>query len=301
MNAALDVRGLAPDLVVAAEDSPERRLIEYYTEAGPDFGAWSPSFNMHFGFWRRGLRPWRLEDMLEQMNAEVLARLEVRGPARLLDLGCGLGASARAMARRAPQASVTGVTVVPWQVEQARRLTGGPHPRFVRADYRALPWPDRRFDGVYAIESACHAAGPAKADFLREAVRVLRPGGRLVVADAFRKHGRPLHPLLEKCHRTVCRCWRVDAFGEIGAFRQEAARLGLVDITVEDVSWRIVPSVMFVPMVVARFLWRELVVRRTRLSRPRWENALAPLLGMALGAARSAFGYYLVSATRARR
>ena len=37
----------------------------YYEEAGPDYAAWSPNFNMHFGFFRRGMNPFDREAMLE--------------------------------------------------------------------------------------------------------------------------------------------------------------------------------------------------------------------------------------------
>jgi len=40
----------------------------YYAEAGPDYAARSPNFNMHVGYFRRGLNPLRLEPMLEQMS-----------------------------------------------------------------------------------------------------------------------------------------------------------------------------------------------------------------------------------------
>jgi MPBQ/MSBQ methyltransferase len=310
MSAVLDAGTLvarsAPGASEAAQagGGSSRDLVAYYTEAGPDFAAWSRNYNMHFGFWRWGVPPWRLEAMLERMNAEVLARLALDPgrPCRLLDLGCGVGATARSAARRLPGASVTGVTLVPWQVDQARRLTEAAglagQVRFVHADYRALPCADASLDGAYAIESACHATGPAKADFLREAARVLRPGARLVVADAFLKHDRPLHPLLRPTYEAVCRYWCVDGFARLGAFREEAERLGFRDLRVEGISWRVAPSVLFVPPVAARFLWSELVVRRTRLTPRRWGTALAPLLGMVLGSARSTLGYYLVTATR---
>src|SRR5215475_1438677 len=87
-------------------------LEQYYSEAGPDYAAWSREFNMHFGYYRAGANPLHREGMLEQMNAEVLSRLRVDGMAqpKLLDLGCGLGATLRSFARRLPGAKLTGIT-----------------------------------------------------------------------------------------------------------------------------------------------------------------------------------------------
>ena len=54
-----------------------RELIHYYSEAGPDYGAWSPKFNMHFGYYASGMNPFRLEPMLERMNGEVIKALSL--------------------------------------------------------------------------------------------------------------------------------------------------------------------------------------------------------------------------------
>jgi cyclopropane fatty-acyl-phospholipid synthase-like methyltransferase len=242
--------------------------------------------------------------MLEQMNLEVYRRLHrpAGDAGHLLDLGCGAGATARAIARCAPQSLVTGVTLVPAQRTQARELTRADgleqRVRFVHADYRSLPWTDGSFDAAYAIESSCYALGADKADFLTEAARVIRPGGRLVVADGFLKHHRPMNPVLRRCYETMCRFWRVDECAEIGPFVERARACGFEDIRVEDISWRIAPSVLSIPLVVARFVWDEVLTKRSLLTRKRWENALAPLLGILVGAARATFGYYLVTATR---
>jgi MPBQ/MSBQ methyltransferase len=48
----------------------------YYEEAGPDYAAWSAAFNMHFGFFRWGMNPFRREAMLEEMNRQVFDRLQ---------------------------------------------------------------------------------------------------------------------------------------------------------------------------------------------------------------------------------
>jgi hypothetical protein len=111
-------------LVNPPQGAPRISLEQYYSEAGPDYAAWSRGFNMHFGYYRLGANPLNREAMLEQMNVEVLARLRVDGIAepQLLDLGCGLGATLRSFARRQPTASLLGVTRVPWQVEHACAL-----------------------------------------------------------------------------------------------------------------------------------------------------------------------------------
>jgi hypothetical protein len=99
-----------------AHAAPQISLEQYYSEAGPDYEAWSREFNMPFGYYRVGANPLRREAMLEQMNAEVLARLQLDGISapQLLDLGCGLGATLRSFARRLPSAKLLGVTRVLW-------------------------------------------------------------------------------------------------------------------------------------------------------------------------------------------
>lgn len=110
-----------------------------YTEAGPDYVAQSPSLNLHFGFCRRGMDSFHLEPMLEQRKHEVLARLRLSPtpPAHILDMGCGVRATLRSIARLLPQAQLEGETLVPRQIDRGhrpqsakpRRRPHSPHPR----------------------------------------------------------------------------------------------------------------------------------------------------------------------------
>jgi len=150
---------------------------------------------MHFGFFRRGINPLNREAMLKQMNREVFDRLRVTTDRQsILDMGCGLGATLRCIACQLPSADLHGITLVPWQLEQGRRLnqytpqSGAIH--LSLGDYEHTAFPSESFHAIYAIESSCYGAGPAKFRLIREAHRLLRPGGRFVVADGFLGPGK---------------------------------------------------------------------------------------------------------------
>ena len=281
-----------------AVDAPLQRVIDYYEVAGPDYAAWSPEFNMHFGYYRWGMNPWRLAPMLEQMNAEVLARLGLPdGPVRVLDMGCGLGEAARYVARRRADAEVTALTIAPSQAQRGNRMTAAAglarRVSIVHADYTRSPVASGSQDGAYAIESFCHARGPGRAACVRELRRVLRAGGRFVVADGFMKHGGRLPRWLNHVRRKVCEGWAIEAFAELPAFVATLHEHGFADITVEEVFWPLAPSAAHVPATAVKFLLRE------RGSGPldalRLGNALAPVYGLALGLARRHFAYHIVS------
>lgn len=145
----------------------EDRFQRYYEEAGPDYAAWSPHFNMHFGYYRPGMNPFNREAMLEQMNREILDRLNLpNSPApRVLDMGCGLGATLRSFARAIPKADLHGITLVPWQFEQGRRLNlSSPQTAGIGlalANYENTGFPSESYDAAYAIKAAATAPVPA--------------------------------------------------------------------------------------------------------------------------------------------
>jgi ubiquinone/menaquinone biosynthesis C-methylase UbiE len=110
--------------------------------------------------WNSMLRP--------DTTAPYEAALErVDGPVRrVLDVGTGTGAGARALAKRFPTAEVVGVDVSPAMLEEARKAA--PEIEFVEGDAADLPFGEAEFDLV------THAN---MIPFVDETARVLRPGG----------------------------------------------------------------------------------------------------------------------------
>jgi SAM-dependent methyltransferase len=289
---------------VAAKIPAPIGLDQYYSEAGPDYAAWSREFNMHFGFYRIGANPLHRESMLEQMNAEVLARLQLDGIAepRLLDLGCGLGASLRSFARRLPHARLLGITKVPWQVKQARALNDADgcsdRVRVMESDYEATNLPHAAFDGVYALESSCHAHGADKAALLREARNLLRPGGHLVVADGFLAGGSFAGSFQRRVYRKLCECWVIEELAELQLFTARLEQLGFIDIVVERLQMRVAPSVAHVPWVTLKFLLTNVIFGNRKMTRARWNNVLAPVLLPLVSAPFGPMTYCVITATK---
>ena len=100
---------------------------------------------------------------------------------KLLDVGCGIGGSARILARDYGF-DVLGISISPAQVQRATELTPeGLSCRFAVMDALELDCPNHSFDAVWSVEAGPHM--PDKQRYADELLRVLRPGGHLAVAD----------------------------------------------------------------------------------------------------------------------
>lgn len=109
--------------------------------------------------------------------------LSAPGGAGILDCGCGGGAVIRRLLRRYPGSTVKGLDYSPVSVEASRRLNAGAIAAgrcdIVQGSVDALPFGDESFDLVTAFETIYFWPEPERG--LREILRVLKPGGMLLL------------------------------------------------------------------------------------------------------------------------
>ena len=137
----------------------------------------------------------------------------------VLDVGCGIGGSARILARDYGF-DVLGISISEAQVRRATELTDEELTcRFAVMDALALDCPDQSFDAVWSVEAGPHM--PDKQRYADELLRVLRPEGRLAVADWNRRD--PSDGAMSRKERWVMRQllnqWAHPEFASIKGFQ----------------------------------------------------------------------------------
>lgn len=148
------------------KNMPSELQSRYYGHSG--------FFN--FGFWTPETKSQR--EASENLVRKLLDFLpEKQGT--ILDVACGMGATTAMLMEHYSSTSVYGVNISPVQLNLA--LDKVPEGSFMAMDATHLGFEDETFDNIICVEAAFHFT--TRTDFLREAYRVLKPGGRLVHSD----------------------------------------------------------------------------------------------------------------------
>src|SRR3989338_8551287 len=139
---------------------------------------------LHYGFWDE--QTTTHPESLMNTTRFVADCLAPEQKDKILDAGCGIGGSSLYLAQHYG-VMVTGLTLSSVQLRKANAKASQASlqhkVRFLQRDYTQTGFKKGSFTKVFALESACHSS--KKIDFLLEASRVLKGGGRIVVADYF--------------------------------------------------------------------------------------------------------------------
>jgi MPBQ/MSBQ methyltransferase len=167
--------------------------------------------------------------------------------ATVLDVGCGIGGSARILARDYGL-NVLGISISPAQIARAQALTpAGLSCHFAVMDALALEVADASVDAVWSVEACPHM--PDKQRYADELLRVVRPGGLLAVADWNRRD--PADGAMTRRERWVMRQlleqWAHPEFASIRGLRQhleQSRYAGGMAVDTDDWTRATLPSWM---------------------------------------------------------
>lgn len=206
---------------------------------------------VHFGFYDE--RANRHAEALDNLNRALADWADIQPAERVLDAGCGLGNACFWLAEHRG-AQVAGINIVERQIAECQKWAeqkGVQNVSFAVADFCQMPFSEKIFDVVWACESVCHAA--EKAAFYREAYRVLRPGGRLVMAEYMRS-ARPAPPEDERLLGDWLRPWAIPDIDTADEHRAHARDAGFQQVDIRDATPNVQVSLRNLHEISARWL-----------------------------------------------
>lgn len=241
------------------------------------FWKFEEALGLHYGIWSAGIK--NLKEAVLNTN-KLLAELgEIKSTDFGLDAGCGVGGSSIYLAKNIG-CKVTGISLSEKQAataaEFAEKHGVAQLVSFKAMNYTSTSFAENTFDFVWAIESMQTAVD--KSDFLKEAKRVLKPGGKILIADCFKSYNYPFAK--NKLMRLMFNGWAITDVLSSEEFIKEAGQFGFILNKEEDVTKEVYPSVVrfFFAAVIGMFgtfFYNVFIKKASYFSRVHYKTGLS--------------------------
>ena len=223
------------------KQSHEAKVEHFYGTGAENYGEFHGSY-LNFGLWEQGNT-----DYLKAAEHLVLTlgnMLCLQNKSRLLDVGCGMGAQ-DVLLHKTFNCTIDALDVTWKHVQHARQRVSAHHmEKTVRIHHGTateLPFPDNTFTHVLSVEAPEHFNTREK--FFREAFRVLKPGGTIVLAD-YSMEKKPKNVLEKFFFETARTLWHVPKANvdSVESYETKMRRAGFCNITINKVGEKTIPG-----------------------------------------------------------
>ncbi|MGH3390730.1 MAG: class I SAM-dependent methyltransferase [Actinomadura sp.] len=228
----------------------------------------------HFGYYPAGRESISMTFAQKLMEDRVGIALSLPHGALVLDAGCGEGHTAMRLAQRFGL-QVEGIDLLDFNIARGRQLVqrhrSAARVRLQVGDYTALPFADETFDGIYTIEALVHAPEPQSA--LKEFLRVLKPGGKLVLFEYSMPAQQDLNTAEREAFAAINKGSAMYSFPlfENGKFGEILTAAGFEFGSVTDIRYRIKPMLRRMALIC----WLPYKIAKLTSDENRYVNARA--------------------------
>ena len=217
-------------------------ITKYYDYTVPfyKFFYHGDSNALHYGFWDDNTK--NHQEALLNVNKFLAETVGMKSDDVVLDAGCGVGGSAIWLAK-SYGTKIIGITISDKQLNKAKNLSLKNKLdsiiNFYKRDFLNSGFDNESFSVVWAIENVCHAED--KKDFLKEAYRLLKNGGRLVIDDGFLLR-QPKDKNEEKDYNASLEGMALSNLALESEFKKSLEEVGFKNIKIYDKAKETLPS-----------------------------------------------------------
>lgn len=217
----------------------KKDVAEYYDNTLSHYQRWwglDQSLALHYGIWENDTKT--LSESVMNTNKVMRDLAEVKESDLILDAGCGVGGAAIFLSET-KNASVTGISLsqrqIDFAIKETQRRGLQNKVNFQLMDYTDTSFPDESFDIIWACESV--SSVPDQTMFTKEAHRLLKKGGRLILSDFFLTSDDQIdrRNWMDKLAKT----WGITSFFSSQSFERSLSDEGFLNTQVYDYTSKI--------------------------------------------------------------